>query len=123
VPILYHGTRRKFSDLDPAYSENDAEYGIFFGQSPAGAKEYALEDGVVLEVEVTFSNPYRCTAADWFDGVGPSPREVFEKGRFDAYIIEGMEDEDVVICWDPDRMRILNRLPANTIDDPPALSM
>lgn len=110
MPIrLYHGRRRAFTSFDQDLSET--EYGCFFHTEPHLCTPYARGlHGEIIEVELEAANPYRCTALEWGTGTAPDPRDVADEGVYDAYVIDGLDGDEVWCAWDASKMRIIGTL-------------
>lgn len=77
---LFHGTRRQFSEFLPEFIEEAEEPGFFFFEHETNCREYAGDDGYILEVEVTASKVLDQTSLMWHRGEGMSPAAAFATG-------------------------------------------
>lgn len=104
---LYHGTKAHFTFFQPDFIADIDEPGFFFFEHEENSREYAGENGYILEVELTATVVLEQTSLMWHRGEGLSPAEAFKSG-YEAIRVSDFEGSTMWVVQDADLLKIIN---------------
>jgi len=101
---VFHGTKNNaFTSFNRDCIRS--EDGFCFSTLRENAKEYAGDDGRILEVFLRVRRPYSVTAREWGEGTGLSPEAAWAQG-YDGYCVKGMDCADTWLVPEPSQIKL-----------------